>query len=131
MYRKIELEIPAAQSLPIGVHHIKACHVAPNHSLHDTCQFVTHGDHTCVDSSLVVLSPLQTQAVVFSIDCAFDSRRLISFYFISAATFADSLSLSGADPRLRPGSVDVARCGTSHHSISVTTADSGRTKGMS
>ena len=70
-----------------------------------------NGDHTCAEACVTVLGQATTKAVVFGVDC------LKSSFFADpqihsscmTATFADSLSISGADPRLRPVSVDVAR----------------------
>ncbi|XP_002737070.2 membrane-associated phosphatidylinositol transfer protein 3-like [Saccoglossus kowalevskii] len=55
-------------------------------------KMVVRGDHTCVDSYLLVLPP-RTESVVFSID----------------GSFTASVSIMGKDPKVRPGAVDVVR----------------------
>lgn len=55
-------------------------------------KMVVRGDHTFVDFMLAVVPP-QTPAVVFSID----------------GSFAASMSVTGKDPKVRPGAVDICR----------------------
>lgn len=50
------------------------------------------GDHTSVDFSLAVVPP-RTECVVFSID----------------GSFTASMSVTGRDPKVRAGAVDVVR----------------------
>lgn len=50
------------------------------------------GDHTSVDFLLAVVPP-QTEIVVFSID----------------GSFSASVSVTGRDPKVRPGAVDIVR----------------------
>eukprot|EP00053_Salpingoeca_punica_P015752 m.145750 g.145750 ORF g.145750 m.145750 type:complete len:978 (-) comp16790_c2_seq7:2263-5196(-) len=56
-------------------------------------RFVVVGDRSVADCTVYVVSASSEQAVVFGID----------------GSFADSLSLSGADPKVRAGAVDVVR----------------------
>lgn len=53
---------------------------------------VFRGDHTHVDFLIAVVPP-NTPAVVFSID----------------GSFAASMSVTGKDPKVRPGCVDICR----------------------
>ncbi|PAA54687.1 hypothetical protein BOX15_Mlig014849g1 [Macrostomum lignano] len=57
-----------------------------------TLKLVARSDLTCADLNLAVVPP-NTECVAFSID----------------GSFAASVSLMGGDPKVRPGSVDVAR----------------------
>jgi len=50
------------------------------------------GDHTSVDFLLAIVPP-QTEIVVFSID----------------GSFSASVSVTGRDPKVRPGAVDIVR----------------------
>lgn len=50
------------------------------------------GDHTCVDFYLAVVPP-QTECVVFSVD----------------GSFTASVSVTGKDPKVRAGAVDIVR----------------------
>lgn len=54
--------------------------------------FVLRGDHTSVDFRLAVVPP-KTESVVFSID----------------GSFTASVSVTGRDPKVRAGAVDVVR----------------------
>lgn len=53
---------------------------------------VVRGDHTCCDCYLTVIPP-HTEAIVFSID----------------GSFTASVSVTGRDPKVRAGAVDVVR----------------------
>lgn len=55
-------------------------------------KMIVRGDHTFVDFLIAVVPP-QTPAIVFSID----------------GSFAASMSVTGKDPKVRPGAVDVCR----------------------
>lgn len=55
--------------------------------------FHFRGDHTSVDFRLAVVPP-KTESVVFSID----------------GSFTASVSVTGRDPKVRAGAVDVVRC---------------------
>lgn len=55
---------------------------------------IVRGDHTCVDFFLAVVPP-KTETVVFSID----------------GSFTASVSVTGKDPKVRAGAVDVVRWG--------------------
>lgn len=55
-------------------------------------QMVVRGDHTSVDFFLAVVPP-KTECVVFSID----------------GSFTASVSVTGRDPKVRAGAVDVVR----------------------
>jgi membrane-associated phosphatidylinositol transfer protein len=55
--------------------------------------FFFRGDHTSVDFYLAVVPP-QTECVVFSID----------------GSFTASVSVTGRDPKVRAGAVDIVRC---------------------
>uniref|UniRef100_A0A1I8HRG1 DDHD domain-containing protein n=1 Tax=Macrostomum lignano TaxID=282301 RepID=A0A1I8HRG1_9PLAT len=55
-------------------------------------KMVARGDHSSADLNLAVLPPA-TECVVFSVD----------------GSFAASVSIMGADPKVRPGAVDVVR----------------------
>lgn len=50
------------------------------------------GDHTSVDFLLAIVPP-QTEIVVFSVD----------------GSFSASVSVTGRDPKVRPGAVDIVR----------------------
>lgn len=54
--------------------------------------FLSSGDHTCADFYLTIVPP-KTECVVFSID----------------GSFTASMSVTGRDPRVRAGAVDVVR----------------------
>ena len=54
--------------------------------------FAFRGDHTSVDFFMAVVPP-RTECIVFSID----------------GSFTASVSVSGRDPKVRPGAVDVVR----------------------
>lgn len=60
--------------------------------LHILFQMVVRGDHTSVDFFLAVVPP-KTECVVFSID----------------GSFTASMSVTGRDPKVRAGAVDVVR----------------------
>jgi len=55
------------------------------------CSF-PRGDHTCADCYLAIVPP-KTECIVFSID----------------GSFTASMSVTGRDPRVRAGAVDVVR----------------------
>lgn len=55
-------------------------------------KMVVRGDHTCCDFYLAVVPP-KTECVVFSID----------------GSFTASMSVTGRDPKVRAGAVDVVR----------------------
>jgi hypothetical protein len=56
------------------------------------CLLIFRGDHTSVDFLLAIVPP-QTETVVFSID----------------GSFSASVSVTGRDPKVRPGAVDIVR----------------------
>lgn len=60
--------------------------------LYYALQMVVRGDHTSVDFFLAVVPP-KTECVVFSID----------------GSFTASMSVTGRDPKVRAGAVDVVR----------------------
>ncbi len=74
---KLKYELPKEKSLPLGMYKVR---------------MVVKCDHTQVEFYLAVL-PLNTDAVVFSID----------------GSFAANISFSGTDPKVRAGAVDVVR----------------------
>ena len=55
-------------------------------------RMVVRGDHTCLYMTLAVVPP-KTECVVFSID----------------GSFAASMSVTGKDPKVKPGAVDIVR----------------------
>ena len=55
-------------------------------------RMVVRGDHTCLHMTLAVVPP-KTETVVFSID----------------GSFAASMSVTGRDPKVKPGAVDIVR----------------------
>lgn len=55
-------------------------------------KMVVRGDHTCVDFYMAVVPP-KTECVVFSID----------------GSFTASMSVTGRDPKVRAGAVDIVR----------------------
>lgn len=92
-----------AERLPAGTYPIK---------------MVVLGDHTMAEGCLEVVPPRRTEAVVFSIDgetLCFTQTHIFtdtpppSHPPFKQGAFAESLSLSGGDPRVRPGAVDVVR----------------------
>ncbi|GAB6028613.1 hypothetical protein CHUAL_004450 [Chamberlinius hualienensis] len=74
---RIIYTIPESKMVGLGVYPVK---------------MVVRGDHTSVDSYLVVVPP-KTECVVFSID----------------GSFTASVSVTGRDPKVRAGAVDVVR----------------------
>ena len=74
-------------------------------------RMMVRGDHTCLDMTMAVVPP-KTETVVFSIGefCLRSIFKRLDFIFaISDGSFAASMSVTGKDPKVKPGAVDIVR----------------------
>ena len=93
---RISFKLPKDQTVGYGLYPVR---------------MMVRGDHTCLDMTMAVVPP-KTETVVFSIGefCLRSIfKRLDVIFAISDGSFAASMSVTGKDPKVKPGAVDIVR----------------------
>ena len=93
---RISFKLPKDQTVGYGLYPVR---------------MMVRGDHTCLDMTMAVVPP-KTETVVFSIGefCLRSIFKRLDFIFaISDGSFAASMSVTGKDPKVKPGAVDIVR----------------------